>query len=83
MYYIMYIDQWQNDKWQNAYRYYQTISVDSCSDIWEYGTENHTQKSNHTEKPLIPHSKVLQKIITLKFSVHHTEIMSAIFIQEC
>ena len=31
-----------------------------------YDTENHTEKSNHTEKPLKLHWKALQKIITLK-----------------
>ncbi len=35
----------------------------------KYDTENHTEKSNHTEKPLKPHWKTLQKIRTLKISV--------------
>ncbi len=36
--------------------------------------ENHMEKSNHTETPPKPHWKALNIIITLKFSVNHTEI---------
>ncbi len=43
------------------------------SSVWEYDTENHTEKSNHTETPLKPHWEALQKI-TLKFLLYHTEI---------
>ncbi len=32
--------------------------------LWDNDTDNHTEKSNHTEKPLKPHWKALQKIIT-------------------
>ena len=45
--------------------------------LWEYDTENHTEKSKQTEKPLKPHWKALQKIIIhshWNFLFNHTEI---------
>ncbi len=41
------------------------------------------KKSNHTETPLKPHWKDLQKIIILKFSLLSHWNLSAIVIQEC
>ncbi len=51
--------------------------------LWEYDTENHTEKSNHTEKPLKSHWKALEKIITLKRSLLSHWYLFAIVIQEC
>ena len=36
-----------------------------CPPLWEYDTENHIEKFNHTDTPLKPHWKGSKTIITL------------------
>ena len=56
-----------SEKIARIMKWYSISTAMKPHNLWEYDTENHTEKSNHTEKTLKPHWKVLQKIITLKF----------------
>ena len=51
--------------------------------LWEYDTENHTENSNHSEKPLKLHWKALHKKLALKCSLWSHWNLPAIVIQEC